>query len=1163
MESLPGQQTAIVKETPMKFGEFVDMVKDVRRIELVERRDKTVAPFRDKDTDGEPILGKIQHPEKLHDKPDSPGGREKWLKTVYGDNQQSKPAEVPPAALGLPGALPELPGGDAAAADVAEPEYGTEMTESERESVIRRAFRIGDSHKFNQIPISEVEKFSKDDAVDVFAIDKSGEPYTILFSAGDLWLSSLSNPSFHYVPLEGREVFLNNLVSAYTLNKPDPWASDGALDKTRQELVGKAAEISPEVQEVVSKAIDASAREGKEVLLIDSNIANPSIGSIFGVRDQRGGLADALAGTTTLDEVIHDTEIPGLRIVLAGNTSLRPVRLQAVLDRAKDIADVVLYTVPLESEHEPKQPELPPALKGIALEVLKSVADAEKSDSPAEKLNNREFVRDAREFAYGMMMSQQYRLKKMVPGSVVSFDDPFIQVGFIGIQGEEDSRYWAQVTAETSSIYCQFTGSEVSREGIEVQYLNESGEHILSGELASTPDPDTILPGAPSGDSEAAPELPPPAVLEPEAEAAVDQEIGENGLTAEQQKMAEEVFEVITKSQNIDPSDLTQARALRETGVFQKLDELLAIFTKKPSSIDPLRITSAYSLMVHSSSDSQSIHFYEGTRSLGYYYVNHNATRLFLADRSKAPIEKVLMPHTDRVLDKMELDPLVNEVPAFASEMQDRPSAMRNRRTQEEISDDEVAQLPANRNLAGWRESQRPKLDSEKATDPGGDTTAFEAVNGDTAEFSPVVTGPETDKETEPEPVEITPAAVGDEDAAEVVVEPLPEAEEEVAEAEEAAEKPPVGTGSGLQEWDQAFVSYTHPTPPGLETPPTTPESANQQTVATVNRILPVGVSVSATLPANGAGRVFPAVAPVRAPLAPTPPVAPVPPSEGREGELSDPILTGTEEDEAAHQADALTPHPDAEVRPKGDQEGIVLDSDRTPPPAVASGGWRRDGTTTLTPNRVLPNEEDLAPKIVRAKPATPLPLVRAKEPAQAGDPIPGIIDDFNALPKPACGQAESRNQENPERNRKIKAAVEQSFEIGGEWKLRRPDPAIQYKAFGDTINQADITFTLDRYMEVGQHRSVSMITDFRLGGAYGFEEIAREFIPKSIPTEDADLAKTAIERYINSPEFQQIVQSSIDEQKVAQKAAEDSKKPLNQAMAAISRVNPFKRNKP
>lgn len=93
------------------------------------------------------------------------------------------------------------------------------------------------------------------------------------------------------------------------------------------------------------------AQAGQEVLLVDTDLRRPSLHRIFGLSSERG-LTNVLVGETTLDDVILETDVPGLRLVPTGPLPPNPAELlesqqmNRIIARCRDLADVVFFDSP-------------------------------------------------------------------------------------------------------------------------------------------------------------------------------------------------------------------------------------------------------------------------------------------------------------------------------------------------------------------------------------------------------------------------------------------------------------------------------------------------------------------------------------------------------------------------------------------------------------------------------------------------------------------------------------------------------------------------------------------------------------------------------------------------------------------------------------------------
>lgn len=89
------------------------------------------------------------------------------------------------------------------------------------------------------------------------------------------------------------------------------------------------------------------AHVGDRVILVDADLKRPSLGTVFGAAP-RPGFSDLLAGRASLEEVAVPTDVPGLRLVTAGETpgqtsdALQVSALDLSFARMKAVADVII-----------------------------------------------------------------------------------------------------------------------------------------------------------------------------------------------------------------------------------------------------------------------------------------------------------------------------------------------------------------------------------------------------------------------------------------------------------------------------------------------------------------------------------------------------------------------------------------------------------------------------------------------------------------------------------------------------------------------------------------------------------------------------------------------------------------------------------------------------
>jgi capsular exopolysaccharide synthesis family protein len=110
------------------------------------------------------------------------------------------------------------------------------------------------------------------------------------------------------------------------------------------------------------------AQSGRHVILVSADLRRPRLHEFFGKPNGKG-LADALAGTTGIAEVIIDPGVSGLRLVNSGDPPNDPVALLAgehaklVFDTMREVSDFVIV-------------DAPPTLAVADASILASLSDA-------------------------------------------------------------------------------------------------------------------------------------------------------------------------------------------------------------------------------------------------------------------------------------------------------------------------------------------------------------------------------------------------------------------------------------------------------------------------------------------------------------------------------------------------------------------------------------------------------------------------------------------------------------------------------------------------------------------------------------------------------------------------------------------------------------------
>ena len=93
------------------------------------------------------------------------------------------------------------------------------------------------------------------------------------------------------------------------------------------------------------------AREGKSVILVDTDLRRPSLHKTFGLEGERG-LIHLLLGTATLEETLAPTETPGLQVIPAGPIPpdptyiLRATVMKTIIEELVRRADLVIFDSP-------------------------------------------------------------------------------------------------------------------------------------------------------------------------------------------------------------------------------------------------------------------------------------------------------------------------------------------------------------------------------------------------------------------------------------------------------------------------------------------------------------------------------------------------------------------------------------------------------------------------------------------------------------------------------------------------------------------------------------------------------------------------------------------------------------------------------------------------
>lgn len=92
----------------------------------------------------------------------------------------------------------------------------------------------------------------------------------------------------------------------------------------------------------------AMAFDGKRTILVDANLRTPLAHRLFKL-DQVPGLSEVLAGGTQIADALHETAVPNLQVMTAGNAPATPAEwlssdeMRKLHDKLRGMADVVIY----------------------------------------------------------------------------------------------------------------------------------------------------------------------------------------------------------------------------------------------------------------------------------------------------------------------------------------------------------------------------------------------------------------------------------------------------------------------------------------------------------------------------------------------------------------------------------------------------------------------------------------------------------------------------------------------------------------------------------------------------------------------------------------------------------------------------------------------------
>ena len=123
------------------------------------------------------------------------------------------------------------------------------------------------------------------------------------------------------------------------------------VEKTFRSILVSSARKGEGKSTTLANLACAMAAAGKRVIVVDTDLRNPSLQRIFGTK-HAGGITSVLAGERTLDQVLKPTGHPGLTILPAGPIPPNPAELlhsQAIKEIIRELesrADIVVFDSP-------------------------------------------------------------------------------------------------------------------------------------------------------------------------------------------------------------------------------------------------------------------------------------------------------------------------------------------------------------------------------------------------------------------------------------------------------------------------------------------------------------------------------------------------------------------------------------------------------------------------------------------------------------------------------------------------------------------------------------------------------------------------------------------------------------------------------------------------
>lgn len=160
----------------------------------------------------------------------------------------------------------------------------------------------------------------------------------------------------------------NNVLESYRLLRFNLLFS--TIDSPVKSIVVTSTDSGEGKTDLACNLAVAASGEGRRVLLVDGNLRSPSIHKKMNVQG-KPGLTDVIIGTSTLEESLHQTVIPGLQVLTCGSMVSTPTDLlaspsmQVLFKKMTEMSDLVIFDSPACSKYADAQ-----VLSNIAEGVL-------------------------------------------------------------------------------------------------------------------------------------------------------------------------------------------------------------------------------------------------------------------------------------------------------------------------------------------------------------------------------------------------------------------------------------------------------------------------------------------------------------------------------------------------------------------------------------------------------------------------------------------------------------------------------------------------------------------------------------------------------------------------------------------------------------------------